>query len=162
MRELGRRAREPATVYLTGGATAVLQGWRLATIDLDLKLDPEHDELLRALPELKERLELNVELASPADFIPPPPGWEQRSLFVAREGPLTFVHFDPYAQALSKLERGHAKDLADVGEMIRRGLVAIPELRRLFEDVEPQLFRYPAIDPRAFRRAVETLSAAGS
>ena len=33
---LGQRATEPATVYLTGGATAVLMGWRDATIDIDL------------------------------------------------------------------------------------------------------------------------------
>jgi hypothetical protein len=32
-----------------GGATAVLHGWRSTTLDVDLKLSPEHDELLRAL-----------------------------------------------------------------------------------------------------------------
>lgn len=62
---LGQRASEPATVYLTGGATAVLMGWRDATIDVDLKLVPDRDELLRLLPALKEELEINVELASP-------------------------------------------------------------------------------------------------
>ena len=33
---LGQRATEPAIVYLTGGATAVLMGWRDATIAIDL------------------------------------------------------------------------------------------------------------------------------
>ncbi len=37
---LGRVARAEARVYLTGGATAVLQGWRETTIDIDLKIDP--------------------------------------------------------------------------------------------------------------------------
>jgi hypothetical protein len=51
---------------------------------------------------LKSELDLNVELASPADFIPPLPGWRERSRLIAREGALTFFHYDFYAQALAK------------------------------------------------------------
>ena len=50
MRALGKIAREPTSVYLTGGATAVLKGWRGTTIDVDLRLEPDH-ELLKALSE---------------------------------------------------------------------------------------------------------------
>jgi hypothetical protein len=39
--------------------------------------------------------------------------------------------------------------------MLQRGLVDPRELRRRFEQIEPQLYRYPAIDPAAFRRAVD-------
>jgi hypothetical protein len=53
-------------VYLTGGATAVLHGWRSSTIDVDLELVPDRDELLRELPGLKEELRVNLELADPA------------------------------------------------------------------------------------------------
>src|SRR2546422_10047243 len=70
MRALGKEARSEARVYLTGGASAVLLGWRGSTIDVDLKIEPEQDEVLRAIPELKDRLEVNVELASPGDFLP--------------------------------------------------------------------------------------------
>jgi len=72
---------------------------------------------------LKESLEINVELASPADFIPELPGWEERCMFVCRESRLSFYHYDFYAQALAKIERGHTQDLVDVQEMIRRHLV---------------------------------------
>ena len=41
MRELGRGVRGPGRVYLTGGASAVLIGWRTMTVDADLKLEPE-------------------------------------------------------------------------------------------------------------------------
>ena len=41
MQGIGRLARGPGRVYLVGGASAVTLGWRLATIDADLKLDPE-------------------------------------------------------------------------------------------------------------------------
>jgi hypothetical protein len=163
MRELGRAARRPARVYLTGGATAVLSGWRASTIDIDLKLVPDDDALMRAIPALKESLQVNVELAAPIDFIPVMDGWEERSRFIAQEGPLTFLDFDLAAQALSKIERGHAQDLADVREMIRRGLVQPASLRATFDAIESQLYRYPALDPGSFRRALdETLASVES
>ena len=155
MRALGAEADSEGAAYLTGGATAVLHGWRATTIDVDVKLVPESDRLLRALPQIKDELSINVELVSPADFIPVPPGWEDRSLFAARAGLLTFYHFDPYAQALAKLERAHAQDLEDVREMEAAGLVDPRQALAYFEAVESELYRYPAVDPRAFRRNVE-------
>lgn len=153
--ELGGTATVEAVCYLVGGATAVLYGWRPTTIDVDLHLDPMVDELLRAIPGLKDSLEINVELASPADFIPELPGWRDRSPFVSREGRLTVRHYDLYAQALAKIERGHQLDRVDVGEMLRRGMVDRVLLRELFARVEPLLYRYPAIDPAAFRRRLD-------
>jgi hypothetical protein len=97
----------------------------------------------------------NVELASPADFIPVPAGWTDRSLFVAREGRLSFFHFDPYSQALAKLERAHAFDLEDVASLLGAGLIDSKRALGYFEEIEPELFRYPAVDPRSFRRRVE-------
>lgn len=155
MAALAAEAREDGRVYFTGGATAVLSGWRASTIDVDLALVPEQDALLRAIPGLKERLRLNVELASPVDFIPVPPGWQERSPFIERMGRLSFHHFDLYAQALAKVERGHALDLADVREMISRGLVRPGHAVEYFGRIEPDLYRYPAVDPPAFRRAVD-------
>jgi len=156
---LGAKAREEARVYLTGGATAVLHGWRATTIDIDLKMVPEADSLLRAIPELKETLRVNVELASPDHFIPELPGWEERSPFITREGSLSFHHYDLIAQALAKIERGHRQDIEDAREMVRRRLVKIPDLLRFFGEIEPRLYRYPAIDPKSFRRAVEDFAA---
>ena len=118
-------ATAPATLYLVGGATAVTMGWRASTIDIDLVLRPEDDGALRALPRLKEELGIDVELASPLDFLPELPHWEERSPFVAQVGPLTVRQFDPYSQALAKLERGFSQDRADVAAMIERGLVEI-------------------------------------
>lgn len=155
MEELGREAERDVRLYFTGGATAVLLGWRPSTVDVDIKLDPEEDKLYRAFPRLKEDLELNIELAAPDQFIPEVPGWKERSAFIARHGRLSFYHYDFYAQALSKIQRGHAKDLADVREMLGRGLVDRGELRRRFDLIEPQLYRYPAIDAEAFRRALD-------
>ena len=151
---LGHAAREEGRLYLTGGATAVLVGWRDSTIHVDIRLEPDSDELLRRIPTLKEELGVNVELASPPDFIPELPGWRDRSPFVAREGKLDVHHFDPYSQALSKIERGFAHDLEDVRAMVERGLVDPAAALELYEELEPELFRYPAIDPGAFRAKV--------
>jgi hypothetical protein len=41
--------------------------------------------------------------------------------------------------------------------MIHRGLIELQRLRRHFDEMEPFLYRYPAIDPRSFRQAVETV-----
>ena len=41
---LGEAAVGEGTCYLTGGATAVLLGWRPTTVDVDIALDPEQDE----------------------------------------------------------------------------------------------------------------------
>jgi hypothetical protein len=151
-RALGLVARRPVRMYLTGGATAVLEGWRGATVDVDLRFEPEADELLRELPALKERLGVNIELASPPDFIPELPGWRERSPFAFREGNVEVHNFDPYSQALSKIERGFEQDLDDVRAMIERGLVESTRLRGFYETIEPELYRYPAIDPIAFRQ----------
>ena len=155
MAALDEAAEQTGRCYLTGGATDVLLGWRGTTIDVDLKLVPEQDAVLRAIPGLKDELQVNVELAAPGDFIPLPAGWEERSLLAEQGGRLAFYHFDPYAQTLAKLERDHARDRDDVRALIRSGLVDPERLSRYFEEIEPQLYRFPAIDPPAFRERVE-------
>jgi hypothetical protein len=153
-RALGAEAREETHLYLAGGTTAVLFGWRETTIDLDIKMVPERDSLFRAIPALKERLQVNVEMASPADFIPELPGWEERSRFIVREGKIDFFHYDLYSQALSKVQRAHERDLKDVKEMIERKLVEPRKALELFAAIEEKLYRFPAIDPPSFRRRV--------
>jgi hypothetical protein len=154
MVELGKELRHETSVYLVGGASAVLSGWRPSTIDIDLKIIPD-TEAYAAIARLKEGLKINIELASPHDFLPPLPGWRERSASIAREGKVSFFHFDFYSQALSKIERGFERDLEDVAEMVRRGLVEPARALELHLAIEPELERFPAIDPASFRRNVE-------
>lgn len=49
-RALGHAAASPSQVNVTGGVTAVLLGLRPTTLDIDLALFPESDEILRATP----------------------------------------------------------------------------------------------------------------
>jgi len=158
MERLAVLASSQGRVYFTGGVTALLMDWRSSTIDIDLKMVPEQDDLLRAFAALKDSLEINVELASPDQFIPPLPGWEERSPLIARIGPLAFHHYDFYAQALAKIERGHAKDALDVAAMLDLGLIDRRRLIEFFDLIEPSLYRYPALDPESFRLSVEKIA----
>lgn len=161
LRRLGAVAKAPTTIYLTGGATAVHLGWRDSTVDVDIKLDPDDGAILRELPHLKELLEVNVELASPDDFVPVPPGWPDRSPLVDTFGPLTARHFDLVGQALAKIERGHERDDQDVAEMLDRRLVTTESLREAWAAIEGELYRYPAVDPAQFRAALDRWLARG-
>ncbi len=154
MKALGRDAKVQARVYLVGGASAVLTGWRQSTIDIDLKIIPD-DAIFEAIPRLKKELQINLEIASPDHFIPPLPEWEERSPFIGQEGKISFFHFDFYSQALAKIERGFAQDLEDVDAMIRAELISSGHALDLFDAIESELIRYPAIDPKGFRDAVE-------
>ena len=155
MKELAKAARSRGNVYFTGGATALLLGFREQTIDIDLKLDPEPAGVFEAIAHLKERLNVNVELAAPDDFIPNTSDWRERSKHIASVGHLQFFHYDFSLQALAKLERGHIQDLEDVANFIRRGHVTAAELKKRFAEIEPGLLRYPAVDGAAFKRKVE-------
>jgi hypothetical protein len=155
LQEIGRRCRGPGTIYVTGGASALLVGWRDSTVDLDLKLDPEPRGAFEAIAEVKEELDANVELASPDLFVPVPRDWREHSPHVARHGAVEFRHFDFRAQALAKLARDHERDVTDVRAMVERGLLTPASLQRAFEEIEPDLVRYPHLDAALFRRRVE-------
>lgn len=45
--ELGRVAPRGTRLYLTGGATAVFEGWRPTTVDVELLIEPESDNVMR-------------------------------------------------------------------------------------------------------------------
>ena len=152
---LGAGARGPGTCFITGGASALLVGWRDTTIDLDLKFDPEPAGVFDAIPGLKRALHINVELAAPSDFLPPLKQWRERSRFIGKYGQLEVYHYDFLSQALYKLERGHAKDLLDVTELLRRKLVTSEDLLAHAEAIRPELKRYPAVDEESFLRRVK-------
>lgn len=154
MKALAAQTKGPGSIFLTGGASAVLIGWRGMTVDIDLKADPEPRGLFEAIVEIKESLGVNVELASPEQFIPELPGWRERSPWCARQGKINFFHYDFYSQALAKLERRHPRDLTDVAAMLEHQLIEKPRLGELFEVIRTKLLRYPAIDPVQFGQSV--------
>ncbi|NMC62411.1 MAG: hypothetical protein GYA55_04515 [SAR324 cluster bacterium] len=153
--ELGKSAKGPGNVYIVGGSTALLLGIRDQTIDVDLKLDPEAPGIFERIETLKNQLNINIEIASPDQFIPALPGWRERSEFIAAIGSLNFYHYDFYGQVLAKIERGHEQDLSDATEMVKSAKVKLGLLLSLYEEIEPQLLRYPAINKNDFANKVK-------
>lgn len=88
MRRLGREPGARGRIYFTDGASAVLDGWRETTVDIDLALDGEAARLLRSFPAIKDELHVNVELAAPHPFVPELPAWRERSRHIGTEGAL--------------------------------------------------------------------------
>jgi hypothetical protein len=155
MQALGREAQGSGCIYFTGGASALLIGWRGSTVDVDIRLDPEPPGIFQAIAKLKQDLNINIELASPQDFLPPLPGWRDRSVFIGKQGQISFYHYDFIAQALSKLSRGFDRDLRDVQAMYEQKLFCLTNLQNCFEAIAPDLIRFPSLDPDRLKSRVE-------
>ncbi|MBN1960177.1 MAG: hypothetical protein JW841_04465 [Deltaproteobacteria bacterium] len=152
---IGKNTKGKGNVYLVGGATAVLYGWRSQTIDVDLKLDPEPAGIFSVIRILKDELNINIELASPDQFIPALPDWQQRSPYITTIGQINFYHYDLYAQVLAKIERGHTQDILDVKHYLTAELVDPNKLQQLFNAIYNELERYPAINANEFQRKLD-------
>jgi len=81
----------------------------------------EFEQLVRAL---KNELDVNVEPASPADFLPIPRSVMEQSRYVRRHGRLDVYYYHLPSLVLAKAARGFEQDLADAERLIRAGEVA--------------------------------------
>ena len=156
MRALARSAPRRGTyrVYFVGGATAVLQGWRASTIDADLYAGK--DVIFHDIQNIKERLQLNIEFARPEDFVPALAGSDDRHVFIETIGNVSFYHYDPYAQFLSKVVRGFNRDLQDAKSFVDSGLVDPGQFLALVGEIPDAAYsKYPALSRRAVQDAVE-------
>ena len=158
MNELARSAprRGPYRVYLVGGGTAVLRGWRASTIDADLYADKE--EIFHDVQQIKERLQLNIEFVRPEDFVPALAGSVDRHVFIETVGKVSFYHYDPYAQLLSKVVRGFDRDIEDAKRFLESGMVDAERFRALVDDIPAVAYaKYPSLSRKAVREAVDDL-----
>jgi hypothetical protein len=162
LQALGRDFRHPARLYLSGGEGLVWRGLRGTTRDVDVVFEVDarfHAEWLHVLRDLIVRTNTSVEEASPADFIPLPPGAAERAQHVGRFGQVDVFLYDPYSVALSKLSRGLAQDLDDVRRLLESGVLDAAELRRLFEAIRPAYaLRGVRADPVRFRANLDRVA----
>ena len=141
-------------VFVVGGGTAVAQGWRESTIDVDLYADDE--AVFRDIQRIKETERLNVEFARPEHFVPSLAGATDRHIFIATFGGVSFFHYDPYSQVFSKIVRGFQRDLQDAHHFIDDELVDAARFRELVDAVPESAFaRYPALSREAILDAVD-------
>ena len=144
--EIGCRSQGPGRIYIVGGSTALLLGIRDQTIDIDIKLDPEPKGVFESIAIIKDSLSINIELASPDQFVPPLGSWRERSEFIGKFGEVEFFHYDFYGQAFAKIVRGHSVDLSDVSALVRLGKIELGQLHALVQDALPDIVRYPALN----------------
>lgn len=156
LQQFGQLSQQPGRLYLAGGAELVhggLRGEGATTVDIDLRMDVGDESAAETLiRQLMRQLSINVELASPADFIPLPSDWQTRSPFVGRYGNTDVFYFDYYALALSKIARGTSRDLSDVLLLAQNGLIQRDVLETAYQQILPQLGhgRFFNIDPVTF------------
>lgn len=161
LQQLGKTFRKPARLYLVGGAALVHMGVRDGTTqDIDIQVGGSNEgELIVAIQRLIHRLQVNVEFAGPADFIPLPKQWESHARFVGRYGTIDVFYFDFYSIALSKIERGNTRDIVDVKLLVQQGIIRLDELDKAYKEVLAQLGkgRYPRIHPQQFKERYEAI-----
>ncbi len=86
------------------------------------------------------------------DFIPLPKEWESHARYVGRYGNIDVFYFDFYSIALSKIQRGNARDINDVKLLIQQGIITLPELDAAYNEILPQVGKrpYTRLDPEQF------------
>ncbi len=143
LQRLGRLVRHPGRIYLVRGAALVhhqVRGPHATTLDIDLALEVNNEqEIESAIQRLKQELDVNVELASPGDFIPLPSSWQRQAQYIGRYGPLEVFYFDYYSLALSKIERGTERDLHDVELLGHQGWITREGLDTAYQEILPQM-----------------------
>jgi hypothetical protein len=135
---LGHELRHRVNLYL-GGTILVDKGLRKATLGIDYVVRAESpealDEFERLIPRLKNRLNVNAEPASPADFMPVRRGALEHARFVRRYGQVTVFYYDRPSVVLSKVARGSQRDLADIELLVCSGMVRWDEVEAAWAGV---------------------------
>lgn len=148
---VGKLVKVPVEIYFSGGATAVMFGIREMTIDVDIRFEPDEMQMYKTIQTLKEKLNMNIELASPMDFIPTLPKWKERSIFIAQENKVKFFHCDLYSQIISKVQRGWKQDLSDAKVFLKQaGDSSL--LKKLFVEAKPDFIKYPTVNVKKLEK----------
>ena len=147
-------------LYLVARTSHLAEGWCERVPALELAGGAELGEAVR-----KAARELGVDLVweSPADVIPLPAGWEERSrpATIEQGGPgktLDLRHFDPYSVVLRLIARGDEPDYVAALEYVLHGWVEPARLESLLGEVVPRMTNETlAQDPAEFRRKFKGL-----
>jgi hypothetical protein len=138
------RTHQAGRLYLTGGAALVHRGIRPGqTLDIDIQITIDPAQLMSQVVQLKQRMNINIEFASPGDFMPLPIQWDARSEFIKRYGQVDIFYFDWYSIALSKMQRASQQDVIDVQSLVVQQFVDVNELDLLYQDVLNKIGRSP-------------------
>jgi hypothetical protein len=153
----------PARLYLVSRTSHLAEGWCDRVPALELAGDGGPADLGEAVREAGRALGVHVIWESPADVIPLPAGWEERSLAATigqkdKANPLEVRHFDPYSVVLRLIARGDEPDYVAALEYVLHGWVVPAQLEGLLSEVVPRMTNQTlAQDPAEFRRKFKGL-----
>jgi hypothetical protein len=160
-------------LYLVSRTSHLAEGWcdRVPALELagDAHLRQSYGgqagsaELGEAVREAGLALGVDVVWESPADVIPLPAGWEERSLTATigqgdTGNAVELRHFDPYSVVLRLIARGDEPDYVAALEYVLHGWVEPARLESLLSEVVPRMTNQTlAQDPAEFRRKFKGL-----
>jgi hypothetical protein len=168
-----RSVAAPARLYLVSRTSHLAEGWCDRVPAFELAGDAGRAELGEAVREAAQALGVDLVWESPADVIPLPVGWEERSLgaealakaarpaMIGRGGTgnaLELRHFDPYSVILRLIARGDEPDYVAALEYVLHEWVEPARLESLLGEVVPRMTNETlAQDPAEFRRKFKGL-----
>jgi hypothetical protein len=168
---------KPARLYLVSRTSHLAEGWCDRVPALELAGSPQlrqgyggqdggqagGADLGDAVREAGRALGVAVVWESPADVIPLPAGWEDRSLpaMVGQDAianALEVRHFDPYSVVLRLIARGDEPDYVAALEYVLHEWVNPATLEGLLAEVVPRMTNQTlAQDPAEYRRKFKGL-----
>ena len=168
-----RRSASPhagAGLYLVSRTSHLAEGWCDRVPALELAGGAHLRQgyggqagLGEAVREAGRALGVDVVWESPADIIPLPAGWEERSLTATigqgdTGNALELRHFDPYSVVLRLIARGDEPDYVAALEYVLHEWVEPARLEGLLSEVVPRMTNQTlAQDPAEFRRKFKGL-----
>jgi hypothetical protein len=158
-----RSVAAPARLYLVSRTSHLAEGWCDRVPAFELAGDAGGAELGEAVREAGRALGVDLVWESPADVIPLPVGWEERSrpAMIGQGGTgnaLELRHFDPYSVVLRLIARGDEPDYVAALQYVLHEWVEPPRLEGLLGEVLPRMTSQTlAQDPAEFRRKFKGL-----
>ncbi len=161
LRALGQHLRKPVRFYLVSGSVMIDLGLRSATLGIDYAADADDPaalaELEQAIRRLKNELDVNVEPASPADFLPIPTYALTRSTFIGRYGQVSVYHYHLASLVIAKVARAFEQDLDDAEQLLRSGEVAWQEIEDTWSDMRSSPTGWLRYEPNDVERRLTHL-----
>ncbi len=158
-----QRTSAAARLYLVSRTSHLAEGWCDRVPELEFAGEAGSAELGEAVREAAKTLGVHLVWESPADVIPLPAGFEERSrqATIAQGGsgnPLDIRHFDPYSVVLRLVARGDEPDYVAALEYVLHQWVEPARLESLLSEVVPRMTNQTlAQDPAEFRRKFKGL-----
>jgi Nucleotidyltransferase of unknown function (DUF6036) len=107
LKEVGKRYPSFAKLILVGGGALCVLGSPRPTLDIDyIGNDLQKDNLQIVMDEVANEMGFDVDAVPVPGVIPLLPGGQKRNILVGNFGKIEVSIIDPYAIALSKLDRG--------------------------------------------------------